>query len=599
MTLPTSKVVINFANQDATPDNVDLTSDVLRISTSRGRNIVQDLYEVGKASIVVLDPNGNFNPQNTSSPYYTKLVPLRGIAISAVYNAVEYPIFTGFVIKFAYTYPRGQEVGYVTLECEDAFRLFNMSAVDSIPAATAGQDTGARVGAILDAISWPASLRDINTGLTTCQADPGGIRTALKVFRDVEFSEGLGAFYIAPNGNATFRNRNNTIIGYAPRTTRTNLVLNPSFETSLSYGTGTWTASTAGTLTRITTDGYVGTSCCQVAKSANANRGISSNATAVNRIPVTAGIPYRFSVYVKVQTGQPSCSLRIRTLEYQASGTRNSDQVSTTTVVTDAQGWVRLSFSDTPTGGATPTTTMVFVVEETTTNARTFLVDAFMVEQTASLTDYFDGNFSTYPSKFAANTAWTGAANNSVSTVSFLTYPDPTLFIQDGTGVDYQNVSFALDDSLLVNDASMTRIGGTKQTFTNTTSVDTYFIHSINKDSLLIQTDDSVLQLAQAYVAGRQDTGIRIQSVTLNLNSYSASTDIIAAIDLDFFDRVTVTNTQPGGSTLSQTLFVQGVSHEITPDAWVTTFQTYESLLDGFVLNDEVKGVLDSNVLSY
>jgi hypothetical protein len=108
-----------------------------------------------------------------------------------------------------------------------------------------------------------------------------------------------------------------------------------------------------------------------------------------------------------------------------------------------------------------------------------------------------------------------------------------------------------------------------------------------------------VLQLAQAYVAGRQDTGIRIESVTLNLNAYSASTDIIAAIDLDFFDKVTVTNSQPGGSTISQTLFVQGVSHEITPDAWVTTFQTYESLLDGFVLNDDVKGVLDSNVLSY
>lgn len=599
MTLPTSKVVINFANQDATPDNVDVTSDVLRISTSRGRNIIQDLYEVGKATVVVLDPNGNFNPQNTSSPYYTKLVPLRGISISAVYNAVEYPIFTGFVIKFAYTYPRGQEVGYVTLECEDAFRLFNMSAVDSIPAATAGQDTGARIGAILDAISWPAALRDLNTGLTTCQADPGGIRTALKVFRDVEFSEGLGAFYIAPNGNATFRNRNNTIIGYAPRSTRTQIVANPSFE----VGTLSWSAVNS-TITRITTEKYVGDASLQVAISTSGSTasGVGFLSASNGRVPVDASSQYTISCYVFVPSGQPSVSLRFRWTEFTAvtGGTQvGGTRLTSTTTFTAGSGWNRFSKTFTTQAGVAALATCRLEQGASSTAGQTFYIDAVMLEKASAVDVYFDGNTNLYDTKYAANSTWAGTVNRSNSNVSFLTYPDPTLFIQDGTGVDYQNVSFALDDSLLVNDASMTRIGGTKQTFTNTTSVDTYFIHSINKDSLLIQTDASVLQLAQAYVAGRQDTGIRIQSVTLNLNSYSASTDIIAAIDLDFFDRVTVTNTQPGGSTLSQTLFVQGVSHEITPDAWVTTFQTYESLLDGFVLNDEVKGVLDSNVLSY
>jgi hypothetical protein len=579
MTLPTSKVVINFANQDATPDNVDVTSDVLRISTSRGRNIIQDLYEVGKATVVVLDPNGNFNPQNTSSPYYTKLVPLRGISISAVYNAVEYSIFTGFVIKFKYTYPRGQEVGYVTLECEDAFRLFNMSAVDSIPAATAGQDTGARIGAILDAISWPAALRDINTGLTTCQADPGGVRTALKVFRDVEFSEGLGAFYIAPNGNATFRNRNNTIIGYAPRSTRTQIIPNPSFE----VGTLSWTQSGV-TIARSSTAGSVFLS--------------ASN----GRVPVDASSQYTISCYVFVPTGQPNITMRLRWTEFTAvtGGTQvGGTRLSSAQTITAGAGWTRFSRTFTTQAGVAAIATTRLENSTLSVTGQFYYIDGVMLEKASAVDVYFDGNTNLYDTKYAANSTWAGTVNRSDSNVSFLTYPDPTLFIQDGTGVDYQNISFALDDSLLVNDASMTRIGGTKQTFVNTTSVDTYFIHSINKDSLLIQTDDSVLQLAQAYVAGRQDTGIRIESVTLNLNAYSASTDIIAAIDLDFFDRVTVTNSQPGGSTISQTLFVQGVSHEITPDAWVTTFQTYESLLDGFVLNDDVKGVLDSNVLSY
>ncbi len=203
--------------------------------------------------------------------------------------------------------------------------------------------------------------------------------------------------------------------------TRTNLVPNPSFEVN----TTLWQAL-GSTLTRITTDSYSGDACCEVVKVATANRGILTTTTAADRIPITAGIPYMFSAYVKVPTGQPSASLRLRTLEYQASGTRNNDQVSATTVVTDADGWVRLSFADTPTAGATPTVTMALQVEETTTNALTFLVDAFLFEQTSTANDYFDGS-STVP----IGCAWTGTANASTSTQTGINYPIFTGIVSD------------------------------------------------------------------------------------------------------------------------------------------------------------------------
>ncbi len=46
--------------------------------------------------------------------------------------------------------------------------------------------SGARVNAILDAIEWPVSLRNIDTGDSTLQADPGTARNALEALQTVE-----------------------------------------------------------------------------------------------------------------------------------------------------------------------------------------------------------------------------------------------------------------------------------------------------------------------------------------------------------------------------------------------------------------------------
>lgn len=201
------------------------------------------------------------------------------------------------------------------------------------------------------------------------------------------------------------------------QSTRTNLVANPSFETN----TTDWTTSGAGTtISRITTDSKIGTSCVQVNKGAVANGRISSIATAGSRIPVTAGLTYQISAYVKVPLGQPSCSLRIRTAEYRSDNSRNSDQVSSTVTVSDSDGWVRLSFSDTPTSGVTPTVTMAFDIEETTTVAKTYLVDAILFEESSILLPYFDGSYAD-PTAKAISTSWSGTPNNSVSTMQYWT----------------------------------------------------------------------------------------------------------------------------------------------------------------------------------
>ena len=192
---------------------VDLTPDVYSISITRGRNIMRDTYEAGQATIRVLDPLSYFNPQNTASPYFGFLTPLRKLRVSATVGGVGYFLFSGYTIEYRYTYPRGQETGYVDIICTDAFRLFQQAAVLTVASATAGQDTGTRIEKILDQVSWPTSMRAIDTGDTLCQADPGTPQPSLDAIKNAEFSE-QGAFFIDSEGTANFLNRNNVIAKY-------------------------------------------------------------------------------------------------------------------------------------------------------------------------------------------------------------------------------------------------------------------------------------------------------------------------------------------------------------------------------------------------
>lgn len=376
---------------DSVAPIVDVSAQTARVVSNKARNLIQDQYEAATCTVRIIDVDGRFNPQNTSSDLYGYLLPLRKVLISAVYSGTTYPIGFYYTTAYNYTYPTGQEIGYCDIECVDAFRLFSNAAVTTVSGATAGQDSGTRITKLLDQLQFPSSMRNVETGNTTLQADPGTSRTGLAAIRDVEFSE-FGAFYMANNGDAVFLNRESTV-------------------------------------------GSIG---------------------------------------------------------------------------------------------------------ET-----------------------------------------------------------PTVFNQTGTGIDYRNIQFALDDKLIYNSASIKANGLTAQTALDQTSIDTYFKHSLTKENLLMQTEQEALNLAQSFVASRKDTAIRITAITLDLSTPNYHDGIVAALSLNYFSPVDITNIQPGGSEITQLLQVQGVKHEITPKDWRTTFATFEPILDGFILDNTTYGKLDTSVLSY
>jgi hypothetical protein len=114
-----------------------------------------------------------------------------------------------------------------------------------------------------------------------------------------------------------------------------------------------------------------------------------------------------------------------------------------------------------------------------------------------------------------------------------------------------------------------------------------------------MQTDTEALDYARSYIASRASTSVRCDAINLDLYTDNYATGIVAALGLDYFDNVTVTTTQPGASTLTKTLQIFGVSMTITPNRWGVTFTTLEPIIDAFILDSALYGVLDEDVLSY
>jgi len=232
MSLPTLKCLINFSTgasfgqafiigsgilgtnvlADASSVIVDVSTEIMSARVNRGRNPLSDVFQTGTASIQIADQNGDFNPQNPASPYYTLLQPLRKIQLSAIDPAtgLEHNMFSGYITGYNYTQSRDTgQVSYTTITAVDGFQLLNLSTITSVSGATAGETTGNRINDILTQVGWPSGMRDVDTGLTTVQADPGTTRTALSALQTVATTE-YGALYMDASGQVVFQDRNLT-----------------------------------------------------------------------------------------------------------------------------------------------------------------------------------------------------------------------------------------------------------------------------------------------------------------------------------------------------------------------------------------------------
>ena len=194
--------------------NLGLSSALTKVSVSRGRSRVSDSFEAGTASFELVDTTGAFNTQNTSSPLYPYVLPVRQIKITVVINLLEYTIFEGFTTRFSYRFEPGVNATFVSVECVDAFHILSKATVETI-STFAGNNilSSNRILGILREIVDSTSARlipelrlDIGSGVTNVTDDPDIERTALDAVRQVENTEN-GAFFMSRTGKFTFYGR--------------------------------------------------------------------------------------------------------------------------------------------------------------------------------------------------------------------------------------------------------------------------------------------------------------------------------------------------------------------------------------------------------
>jgi len=165
------------------------------------------------------------------------------------------------------------------------------------------------------------------------------------------------------------------------------------------------------------------------------------------------------------------------------------------------------------------------------------------------------------------------------------------------TGIPYSDLKFAFDDKLIINSATMLRVGGTTVSSSDADSIAKYFPHGMNVDNLIAQTDAQVQDIADIYVATRKETTIRIDAMTVDLLDTDVPTDTM--IGLDYFDNVEITNVQPDSSTIVKTLQVQGLAWDITPNSMKCTVTTLEPIVEGFIIGSSTYGIIGQSIMGY
>lgn len=180
----------------------DVTQYVKEITVNRGKNRDIDSYTAGESVVVMNNYNRYFDPTYQDSPFYGNIIPRREVKIST--NGIQQYFGTIDDWNLAYSVNGESTVSFVT---SDGFYRFNNQTL----AAGTGivQTTGERINAVLDSpeVAWPSAYRAIDTGIVTVGADVVTAGTnALQYLKLIEKTE-FGAFFIAKDGKATFKDR--------------------------------------------------------------------------------------------------------------------------------------------------------------------------------------------------------------------------------------------------------------------------------------------------------------------------------------------------------------------------------------------------------
>lgn len=293
----------------------------------------------------------------------------------------------------------------------------------------------------------------------------------------------------------------------------TNLLANGTFEVN----TTGWTSGSGVTLSRVTSQYYMGVASMRVHGSGSSTNYVTDNATTGTGFAV--GTKLRASMWVKSETGNQNATIAIRCTDY--SGTTVYGTFTSAVTAVNASGWTQVTVT-----GVVPTGTNVASLRvtgiKTGSGANAIYIDNVKLENLTTI------------------------SNNHVC---------------------LDNISLNYDSDLLVNKAKVTEIGGgTTSTVANTTSIAANGEHA---NSYTVEFDVAGSPTTLANLATRianSATIKQVQGVTVPVIRDDGRVSSIASQEIA--NTLQVEFAQDPLAPLQVITIISRINHVITPQHW-------------------------------
>lgn len=565
----------------ATPTWTDVSTYLERFSVHRGRADELAAFSAGQATITLANEDRRFDPVYAAGPYYPNVVPMRRIRIRATYNSITYDVYNGYVTNWRQEYSPPQAAECV-VEASDAFKvLANIDLPSSAYAAEVLADNPVswwRFDETAGTVAYDAMGRlDLaaygtpTVGTTTLISRDGGASMTTVATTDGFYADGAfpvtgGPLTIEVVAKVT--TESGTIIaGAASKAVGSGFDLasdeSIGFEVATSPGVAAAAASTvdytdglthhivgvwgADNTLKIYVDGVDRTSGAPTLTIGTFSP--NSGTVFVGGNPIIAG---SIGVYDEVAIYNTGLSAARVLAHYQAINTPWNSDLSGARVgrILNAAGWPAADRS-------IDTGVAVLQSSDLATTALSALQKVEETEQGALFV--------------TAAGAVRFIARDNLLKAPYAT--SQATFGDSGSELEYGDLTYQYDDSLIYNEVTVSRTEGTAVTVKDATSQTRYLRRTRTIDGLLHQSDTTSIDLANYVLGHYKDPVLRVTGMRLEPSAANESTHFPQALGRELMDRVTVLRRpQNLGAAISQDSQIQGITHTVTPVEWVTTW---------------------------
>ena len=611
----------------------DVSADVRACSIKRGRSSELDSFNTGSCQITFANADRKYDPENAAGTYYGKLTPGRPIRIRATPpSGSATGIFFGFVDQFNQQYTNPTDATAV-VTASDAFKVMNLITLPSYweyevrydpPKSWFRFDDGPAPTTVLDSISLTSAGR----WLTNAGAPTTGASTGSLVSGDSSVSAVFdGTDYIKiPIGYMPFDINDADLAAvecWISTTTTTNgsygIFYHPGNEFTIAIGMvvaggvgtiqGQWgqvsgvnlaDAETSavvvndgkphhismsfsnGALHQLWVDGVLATTTTTFTTTASTEtdvvvgKAFTSSATATyNMASGFVGTIDELSFFNEKYFLPVEVAVRYAI----GKGTYLTGETA------DGRIWTLLRMAFWPSDGRNLLESTA-TLQGIDTEGKTLLAALKECETADQGRLFIDGSGKV---AFISHDAISKTATYNTSQRTFGDSPGE---------LPFTDIEFVYNDQLIKNRVIAQRSNGATSVVNDTTSQGQYFIRTDSQSGLINEFDSAVADIANVRLATYKQPEVRIESLGVNPR---ANTSIYTGLIGDEIGtRITVKRRPQGvGAVISKELLIEGVSHDIGPMSWSSTYNLSPAPLDFFILNSSTFGVLNTNLLGY